>query len=150
MCDGVATRAELQAICALVHLLADWFDQNKEDSAKALGAPPERWILRENKWRAIRYGTQAKFIDEMSRNVMNMNQWLSDWRKKCEGLIRELHYTSEFELLDEMIVRGNSSERQTRLLKISPGGILNEEDELRLMQFNVEEFTSGLPNWGYA
>ncbi|HWD09050.1 MAG TPA: glutamate--cysteine ligase, partial [Actinomycetota bacterium] len=54
ICDGMPTISEVCAVAALSQCLVEWMD-GLYDRGFAL-PEPKQWILRENKWRAVRYG----------------------------------------------------------------------------------------------
>ncbi|WP_426572718.1 glutamate--cysteine ligase [Aquihabitans sp. McL0605] len=60
MCDGMATMTEIAAVAALAQSLVLHLDGLHDDDLAPGRQRP--WILRENKWRAGRYGIEAGFI----------------------------------------------------------------------------------------
>ena len=60
MCDGLPTLREVTALAALSQCLVTWLDQRAE--AGEVLQPPSDWVLRQNKWRAARYGIEADLI----------------------------------------------------------------------------------------
>jgi carboxylate-amine ligase len=68
VCDGVPSVAKTACVVALVHALFAWLDARH--SAGERFAPPSPWILRENKWRASRWGLDARFVlDDSGRSA---------------------------------------------------------------------------------
>ena len=60
VCDGVSTPQELSAIAALIHCLVEWMS-TALDAGEEVPTMP-LWFVRENKWRAARYGLDAEII----------------------------------------------------------------------------------------
>ena len=60
ICDGLPTMSEIAAVAALSQCLVEWMDA-LVDRGYTLPTP-KRWVVRENKWRAARYGIDAEII----------------------------------------------------------------------------------------
>ena len=60
VCDGVNTLSEILAVTALIQALVVWLG-DRFDAAEEL-PKLERWTLKENKWRACRWGVDARLI----------------------------------------------------------------------------------------
>ena len=61
VCDCPATVSETVAIVALIHSLAAWIDEEYREPTGQLRAQPY-WVVRENKWRASRWGMDAEAV----------------------------------------------------------------------------------------
>ncbi|MBN9611917.1 MAG: YbdK family carboxylate-amine ligase, partial [Actinobacteria bacterium] len=59
-CDGASTLAEIGALAALTQCLAEWLQQALDRGETLPRLQP--WFVRENKWRAARYGLDAQII----------------------------------------------------------------------------------------
>ncbi|WP_240694596.1 glutamate--cysteine ligase [Cryobacterium sp. SO1] len=59
-CDGVSTVQELGAIAALIQCLVEWMSTEIDEGRPVPTMQP--WFVRENKWRAARYGLAAEII----------------------------------------------------------------------------------------
>jgi carboxylate-amine ligase len=110
MCDGIPTLAEIAAIAALGQSLVHHLDGLDDDGH----APPRPrdWILRENKWRAARYGLDAQLIVDDQGAV-------SPARTEIERLVAqvlpdaaELGCTTELGRVLDILATGSSAERQ--------------------------------------
>ena len=110
MCDGIPTLAEIAAIAALAQSLVHHLDGLDDDGH----APPRPrdWILRENKWRAARYGLGAQLIIDDQGAV-------SPARTEIERLVAqvlpdaaELGCTTELGRVLDILATGSSAERQ--------------------------------------
>jgi carboxylate-amine ligase len=136
VCDGVATLAETVAITAFVHLLAHWFSENS-DWITSL-SQPNRWILRENKWRAIRYGLNAEIITNPLNGIKLIKDDISDWVEKLRPYAEKLGYQEYLQTILDICRHGNSSERQRKVFEKT--GSLEA-----VVQFNVDEFNNKIP-----
>jgi carboxylate-amine ligase len=139
MCDTPATFSESIAIIAFVHALAHWYNDNHQEW---LGTNPslKRWIYRENKWRAIRYGLQASIIVTREGHTKLLADDLNEWIEKLAPQIKRLGYEAYFETIRQIILKGNSAERQRKIFEQT-----NELNEV--VKFNNKEFEKGVPIW---
>jgi carboxylate-amine ligase len=64
MCDATPTVRESVALAGLAQTLVAWC--NELIDSNSLPAPPREWTVRENRWLAARYGTDARLIVEDS------------------------------------------------------------------------------------
>lgn len=115
ICDQPSNLQEGMAIVAFVHLLGKWFAQHQDWLNEM--PRPESWRLRENKWRAIRYGIEAEFIINNKGDVRPIAEDINIWLERVAPYVEELGYQSYVADLREMVSRGNSAQRQQRLYK---------------------------------
>ncbi|MEC5186176.1 carboxylate-amine ligase [Cryobacterium sp. MP_3.1] len=59
-CDGVSTVEELGAIAAFIQCVVEWMSTEIDEGRPVPTMQP--WFVRENKWRAARYGLAAEII----------------------------------------------------------------------------------------
>ena len=64
VCDGVSSGAEIGAIAALIQCLVEWMSGRLDDGETLPVLQP--WYVRENKWRAARYGMDAEVITDVA------------------------------------------------------------------------------------
>ncbi len=109
--DAVPTLAEIGALAALTQCLVDWSVQRTID-----GDPlPElqRWVERENKWRAARYGVEAFIIDPLHPDrQIHLLDGLSRLLDRLEPVAVRLGCADELRFVDELARRGPSYRRQ--------------------------------------
>ncbi len=86
VCDGVNTLSEMLAMVGLIQALVVWLG----DRYDAGGELPvlKRWTLLENKWRACRWGTDARII-------LNERGEQRSLARKIEELLEDLRPVSE-------------------------------------------------------
>jgi len=75
ICDGIPTLGEVASVAALTQCLVEWMDQ-RHDRGDALEVQPD-WIVRQNKWRAARYGVEAEIIVDAEGHVVPLARALS-------------------------------------------------------------------------
>lgn len=139
MCDEPATLSEAMAIAAYAHMLALWYEDHQEEweeKHKTL----KRWLFRENKWRAIRYGLKGEMILATNKKTIPIHQDISYWLDKLKPYAIKLGYQEYLKTLNAILVKGNSSERQIK--------VFEQTQNLRAVtRHNVSEFEKGEPIW---
>ncbi len=78
MCDGMATLTELCAVAGLAQAVVGYFC-DAFDAGEQLHREPD-WVLRENKWRAARYGIDATLVHSdgsVARLADEVRTWVS-------------------------------------------------------------------------
>lgn len=132
MCDMPATHEELAAIVALAHLMALDFDRKKTIETGV----PKRWLLRENKWRAIRYSIDAEIISHEDLHVFSLREGLKEFLNEVKDLIQEYGYQDLENVMREILEFGNSAKRQRKVFE-------EKGDLLSVARLNAEEFALG-------
>lgn len=140
MCDGPATLLELESIVAFVHLLAHWFQDNGDAYFAEHQAIPDRWVLRENKWRAIRYGTEAELIDPDTLLTEPVAEILYAWMHRLAPYINTLRYEKYADTIISILQHGNSARRQRNIFTQT-----RSLDDV--VAHNVREWELGYPLW---
>ena len=138
VCDGLASLSETIAVVAFVHALAHWF----RDHASWLEQvpPPPRWLARENKWRAMRFGLDAKLVTHLDGGVKPLRDDVLDWCERIAPNVAALGYEPYFATLRQILADGNSSMRQRAVYART--GCLRQ-----VVQQNVAEFRARTPLW---
>lgn len=130
MCDGMATLTELRALAALAqatvaHLCA------RVDAGEPLSREPD-WVLRENKWRATRYGVDATLVHG-DGSVTSLAEEVADWVERVRPQARELGADVELAGVLDILDRAPSYARQRAVL--ARGGTLRDVVELLRREF---------------
>jgi carboxylate-amine ligase len=74
ICDQPLTITDSVALTAVIHWLFGWIDERVKAGARF--SPVPTWRLRENKWRALRYGMDAEVIvDDSGRTAPLREEW---------------------------------------------------------------------------
>jgi carboxylate-amine ligase len=140
ICDGPATMLELQSIVAFIHLLALWFDDNRHHFYRLNKIIPEQWVMRENKWRAIRYGLDALIISHETLEEKRLRNNIELWLVKLEPYITQMKYQPYIHCLRQILAHGNSASRQRKIMS-------RVHDINQVVAFNMREFDHGKPIW---
>jgi carboxylate-amine ligase len=140
ICDGPATMLELESIVAWIHVLAHWFEENTEEFYSRNNLRPYNWVLRENKWRALRYGIDAEIISHETLETIKLSEHIKFWLEKLDPYFVKLGYEKYATCLKEIVLRGNSAERQRK--------VMTETDDIyEVIKHNIAEFDRGQPIW---
>lgn len=103
------------AIAALYRCLLRYLVRNPQDE------PPRsaltRRVIDENRWRAKRFGTEAKFFDESGAEPEPLPQALARLRALCADDIRALDSAEALAPLDAIVADGSSAHRQLALYR---------------------------------
>lgn len=122
MCDGISSLAEVAAVAALAQCLVTWFDRLIDAGAEVPLRPT--WVVRENKWRAARYGMSASIIVDEHGNNRPLGEDLVDLVAHLRPIAAELGCVADLERVVEMVSTGASYQRQ--LAVVAEGGDLRD------------------------
>ncbi len=140
ICDGPATMLELESIVAYIHLLAHWYADHAEEFEASHPPKPVEWVLRENKWRAIRYGTQAHMINHETLEPVLLSDHILQWIEKLKPYTLALGYERYILCIQDILLKGNSTARQRSIYEASA-------DVFDVVRHNIDEFERGEPIW---
>lgn len=109
-CDGTATLWEAAAIAALTQCLVEYFQTllDRGDPLPRLQA----WFVRENKWRAARYGLDAEVIVDAGGRQTGLRAEIAALVETLEPIADRLGCAAEFAGVGRILDAGNSAERQ--------------------------------------
>lgn len=138
-CDEPATFREVLGIVAFIHCLAHWFRDHREEWTHA-HTPLKRWIFRENKWRAIRFGLGAEIVVSRNGKTKLLRKDIHDWLETVQPYARQLQYEPYLSVIEDILTHGNSSDRQHAVFTKS-------NDLMEVVRHNVSEFYKGEPIW---
>lgn len=103
------------AIAALYRCLLRYLVRCPDDD------PPRsaltRRVIDENRWRAKRFGTEAKFFDESGAEPEPLPQMLARLRELCAQDIRDLDSAAALAPLDAIVAQGSSAHAQLALYR---------------------------------
>lgn len=140
ICDGPATMAELGAITAYIRANAAHFREVERVEEGPAPDLPVRWVLRENKWRALRYGLDATVIAMHDLAVRPLREAINERLDRLTAHFKATGEEHHLALLREICTRGNSSDRQRAEYARN-----NQVEDV--VRFNVREFEAGAPVW---
>ncbi len=140
ICDAPATMLEVESITAFIHLLAYRCKLDNQIDKVSPHSVPTSWILRENKWRAIRFGVDAEIIKDANLEMISIKDDIHRIFDEMGPFIRELRYQHYVQCLNDILEKGNSAVRQRKVLENS--GNIND-----VILHNIKEFEVGSPIW---
>ncbi|PSK99104.1 carboxylate-amine ligase [Haloactinopolyspora alba] len=136
ICDGLPTLDEVAVIAALAQCLVQRLDDDLDR-----GHTPQSshdWVVRENKWRAARYGLDAEIIMDDHGTVVPARQALFDLADELMPVARRLSCADELAGIDRILAIGASYQRQRAIAEASGGDLTKVVDSL------LEEMATGL------
>ncbi len=110
MCDGIPTLREVAALAALAQSLVHWFD-TMHDRGYQLPVHRE-WVLRQNKWRAARYGLEASLIVDDEGDTRPIREGIAELLDELQPIAQRLGCTDELKDVHQILERGASYQRQ--------------------------------------
>lgn len=109
--DAVPTLAELACVAALTQCFAEHVSRTYSRDQTYESLPP--WLVRENKWRAARYGLDAHVITpNRLRREVPLREGLAQWLERLTPVARDLGCEDELRFAAELSAHGASYERQ--------------------------------------
>ena len=115
MCDGLPTLDEVVAMTALVQSLVVWLG-DKYDEGVYL--PLQRyWIVRENKWRAARWSTDAEIIVDEEGHLERLSDAIASLVDEVTPVAKRLGCATELARIKTILKTGPSYRRQRELYK---------------------------------
>ena len=120
MCDGPSTLGEVAAVAALAQCLVRRIDDAIE-SGTPLATPP-RWLLRENKWLAARFGLDAEIVVHENGTRKALREAIPALLDDLAETAAELGCSAELASVRGILAGGASYERQRRT--VGEGGTL--------------------------
>ncbi len=137
ICDGLPTLDEIGAVAAMSQCLVERFDR-EIDRGYTLPVPPS-WVLRENKWRAARYGLDAEIIVDERGTVRPVREALTDLVDDLMPTAKRLDCATELADVLRILEVGGSYQRQRAVAAANDGRLEPVVDSL------LAELRDGLP-----
>ncbi|WP_314501931.1 glutamate--cysteine ligase [uncultured Microbacterium sp.] len=134
-CDGMSTLPELAAVASLVQVLVEHFSRQLDEGRELASIQP--WFVRENKWRAARYGLDARIIVDDQGTQAPVREHLRETMERVGDLAVDLHCAREFSGLETILTQGASYARQTMVADAADG------DLREVVQHLIREFRAG-------
>lgn len=134
-CDGMSTLPELAAVASLVQVLVEHFSRELDAGRELLTLPP--WFVRENKWRAARYGLDARVIVDPDGTQRLIADHLRETLERIGDTAVDLHCARELAGLETILTQGASYARQTMVADAADG------DLREVVQHLIREFRAG-------
>ncbi|MCR2811631.1 glutamate--cysteine ligase [Microbacterium sp. zg.Y1090] len=134
-CDGMSTLPELAAVAALVQVLVEHFSRELDAGRELPILQP--WFVRENKWRAARYGLDARLIVDREGTQAPVAEHLRETLDRLADIAVELKCAREFAEVDTILAGGASYARQLTVAEAADG------DLREVVQHLIREFRNG-------
>jgi carboxylate-amine ligase len=134
-CDGMSTLPELAAVAALVQVLVEMFSRRLDEGLPLETIQP--WFIRENKWRAARYGLDARVIVDHEGTQRPVVEHLRDTLEQVADIAVELKCARELAGIETILTEGASYARQLAVADAADG------DLRAVVRHLVGEFRSG-------
>lgn len=134
-CDGLSTLSEMAAVAALVQVLVEHFSRLLDEGAALPELPA--WYHRENKWRAARYGLDARVIVDAIGTQRLVGDHLAEKIEELAPVAVELGCGREFASIGGILEGGASYARQLVVADATDG------DLAAVVQHLIREFRSG-------
>jgi carboxylate-amine ligase len=137
VCDGLPTLDEIGVVAALTQCLVEQFD-TQLDRGYTLPTPAE-WVLRENKWRAVRYGLDADIVVDEKGTVRPIRQVIAELAEELAPTAKRLGCEAELADVHRILELGASYQRQRAVAAAHDGDLRPVVDSL------LAELRDGLP-----
>jgi len=135
--DGLPTLSEVGTVAALAQCLVEQFDIQL-DRGYTLPVP-KSWTVRENKWRAARYGLEAQIIIDDRGRTAPVQASLTELAAELAPLADRLGCSKELARIDDIVRQGASYQRQRQVAAAHGGDLRAVVDAL------VVEMRTGSP-----
>lgn len=139
MCDGINSLTEIATVAAIAQCLVTWIDR-RIDAGDDFELLPE-WELRENKWRASRWGLEADLITDQLGSTQPLRQRLDVMLTELAPIAAGLGCAKELEYARTMSSQGASYQRQRDV--VAAGGSLQD-----VVQSLIQEADRSFADYG--
>jgi glutamate---cysteine ligase / carboxylate-amine ligase len=136
MFDGIPTLREVGMVAALSQSLITLFDQQLD---RGYTLPrPAAWVVRDNKWRATRYGLDAIVITDDGGNTAPLRDDLYELIRELEPVADRLGCAEQLKVAGEVLEHGAPYERQRAIR--AEGGTLEDVVEAAVTELLEDRF----------
>jgi len=119
--DGISTAREIAAIAALTQCLVEHLSRELDAGRELPVLQP--WFVRENKWRAARYGMEAIIIQNAAGDERLVTKDLLELLPVLTPIAETLGCAAELESLRDIVSGGASYQRQLRVAEANGGSL---------------------------
>ena len=120
-CDGLSTADEVGAVAALIHCLTDRMSGRLDEGVEPVTLQP--WFVRENKWRAARYGLDAEIILAPDGSERLVSDSLRDLVEDLQPEAERLGCVDELAAVLTILDTGASYQRQLAVAEANGGSL---------------------------
>lgn len=136
ICDGIPTLSEIGAVAAIAQCLVEQFDRELDRGYKL--PVPKTWIVRENKWRAARFGLDAEIVADDKGTLRPVRQAITELVEELMPTAKRLGCVDELSSTLQILESGASYQRQRAVAAGSGGDLTAVVDSL------VDEMSASL------
>ncbi|ARC57314.1 Putative glutamate--cysteine ligase 2 [Frondihabitans sp. 762G35] len=119
--DGISSVAEVAAMAALVQCLVDDFSERLDRGETLPTMQP--WFVRENKWRAARYGMEAIIIQNAAGDERLVREDTEELLRHLEPAAERLGCLDELHGIERILTHGASYQRQLAVAAKNDGSL---------------------------
>lgn len=141
-CDGASTLADIGALAALTQCLAEHYQRQADRGEPLPRLQP--WFVRENKWRAARYGLDAVVIIGRDGAQAPLRDEIGALLAKLGPVAADLGCEAELADVARMLQVGTSAERQLQVFERCGGEAAGTQSLIAVVDSLAAEFAAGL------
>jgi carboxylate-amine ligase len=120
-CDGLSSPEEIGAVAALIQCLVEHMS-DKLDAGETLPTL-QPWYVRENKWRAARYGLDAEIILDARGAERLVTDDVRDLLVTLAPVAERLGCAEQLDQVNLILEHGASYQRQLRVAEANGGSL---------------------------
>lgn len=113
ICDSPSSIKEVMALTAFIQALVAKLGDDYDNGVAFKSSPS--WVIRENKWRAARYGLDGAFITEDASQTIQIGQAVRTLISQLQSYAERLNSTRELDYINRIMERGDGASRQLKL-----------------------------------
>ncbi len=136
MFDGVPTLREIGMVAALSQSLVQLLDTQLDRGYKL--PTPAAWVVKDNKWRATRYGLDAIVITDDTGSTAPLRDGLFELVAELEPVAERLGCGGELDVVSDVLESGSSCDRQRAV--VAYGGDLIDVVDALVTEFIENRF----------
>ncbi|MCW2948875.1 MAG: glutamate--cysteine ligase [Actinoallomurus sp.] len=138
MFDGIPTLREVGMAAALCQSLVELFD-HQLDRGYTLPSPAA-WVVRDNKWRATRYGLDAIVITDDQGTTAPLRDELYELVHELEPIADRLGCAEDLKMVSDVLDHGAPYERQRAI--VADGGSMEDVVRASITEFREDRFVN--------
>jgi len=129
ICDGLPTLDEITVVAAMAQSLVESFDRQLDKGYKL--PQPKMWLVRENKWRAARYGLDAEIVvDDRGNTMQPVREAILELADDLAPVARKIGCEEELGRVEQLLDIGASYQRQRAVAAANDGDMRSVVDSL--------------------
>lgn len=129
ICDGLPTLDEITVVAAMSQSLVESFDRQLDKGYKL--PQPKMWLVRENKWRAARYGLDAEIVvDDLGNTMQPVREAILELADDLAPVARKIGCEEELGRVEQLLDIGASYQRQRAVAAANDGDMRSVVDSL--------------------